>query len=67
MNRPFRKKITRRTLSSCHKLDFNLVDSSPNGNAVFVLSTWMSSNKPFVVDYDGKYFSFVFQILILVV
>ena len=43
------------------------MDSSQYGNAVLVLSTFASSNKPFIVDYDGKYFSFVFQILILVV
>ena len=67
MNRQFCKKITRRTLSSCHKLDFNSVDSSQYGNAVLVLSTYNPSNKPFIVDYDGKYLSFVFQILILVV
>ena len=67
MNRPFCKKITRRTLSSCHKHDFNSVDSSQYGNAVLVLSTYQLSNKPFIVDYDGKYLSFVFQILILLV
>ena len=67
MNCPFCKKITRRMLSSCHKLYFNSVDSSPNGNAVLVLNTYKLSNKPFIVDFDGKYFSFVFQILILAV
>ena len=65
MNCSFCKKITKRTLFSCHMLYFNSVDSSPNGKAVLVLSTWKSINKPFIVDYDGKYFSFLFQKLIL--
>ena len=32
------------------------IKTSLNRNAVLVLSTWTSSNKPFIVDYNGKYF-----------
>ena len=31
---------------------------SPNRNAVLVLSSFESSNKPFIVDLNGKYFVF---------
>ena len=34
--------------------------TSPNRNAVLVLSTHQSTNKPFIVDFDGKYFMFFF-------
>ena len=30
----------------------------PNRNAVLVLSTYDSNNKPFIVDFNGKYFMF---------
>ena len=30
----------------------------PNRNAVLVLSTLYSNNKPFIVDFNGKYFRF---------
>ena len=32
--------------------------TSPTGNAVLVLSTWNSNNKPFILDFNGKYFVF---------
>ena len=45
----------------------NSFSASRNGNAVLVLNTERPSNMPFIVDFDGKYLSFVSQILILVV
>ena len=32
--------------------------TSPTGNAVLVLSTRQSANKPMIVDFNGKYFVF---------
>ena len=31
----------------------------PSGKAVLVLSTRLQSNKPFIVDFQGKYFGFL--------
>ena len=33
----------------------------PNRNAVLVLSAWNSNNKPFIVDFNGKYFMFLHE------
>ena len=34
----------------------------PNRNAVLVLSTYDSNNKPFIVDFNGKYFVFYMNV-----
>ena len=41
---------------------FPSTTTSPTGNAVLVLSTSSSNNKPFIVDFNGKYHTFFLDI-----
>ena len=36
--------------------------TSPTGNAVLVLNTYNSNNKPFIVDFNGKFHKFLLNI-----
>ena len=36
--------------------------TSPTGNAVLVLNTYKSNNKPFIVDFNGKFHKLLLNI-----
>ena len=40
--------------------------TSPTGKAVLVLSTYYSSNKPMIVDFEGKFRDFCFRAIFFI-